>query len=87
LRGPKRNRESSRANSMGWVGVGVGGDRERAEPSDHDDPVTDRITYHIITFYRAVTLRCRAAAEAEPRTDIELRRHNNSTNARTAQTH
>jgi hypothetical protein len=51
------------------------GDRERAEPSEREDPFTYRNTYHIITVYRAVTVRCRAAAEAEPRTDIERRRH------------
>jgi hypothetical protein len=50
--------------------AGKPGDRERAEPSERDDPFTYRNTYHIITFYRAVTARCRAAAEAEPRTDI-----------------
>ena len=37
--------------------------------------------------YRAVTLRCRAATETEPRTNIERRLHSNSTNARTARTH
>ena len=37
--------------------------------------------------YRAVTLRCRAAAETEPRTNIERRLHSNSTNAPTARTH
>ncbi len=73
--------------SGGGVGVkkttGKPGDRERAEPSERDDPFTYRNTYHIITVYRAVTLRCSAAAEAEPRTDIERRRRSNSTNART----
>jgi hypothetical protein len=33
--------------------------------------------YQITTFYRTVTLCCRAAAETEPRTNIERRRHSN----------
>ncbi len=60
--------------------------QQGVEPGERDDPFTYQITYQIITFYRAVTLRCRAAAETKPRTDIESRPHSNSTSARTAQT-
>jgi hypothetical protein len=66
LRGPKRNRESSRANAMTQL-------LTRNLPNNY--------------LYRAVTLRCRAAAEPEPRTNVERRLHRDSTNARTAQTH
>ncbi len=60
---------------VGWRGNQQGvektawrppGDRERAEPSVREDPFTYHNTYHRITVYRAVTVRCRAAAEAEP---------------------
>ncbi len=38
--------------------------KQGVEPGERDDP----FTYKILTFYQAVTLRCRAAAETEPRT-------------------